>query len=179
MSTTLGKRVSLIRKNMRMSQQSLAKELNLSKNYISLVENDKRSLSSTAQSLLCAISGADENWLRTGEGQPFYGNTKTRESIVYEAIKKARPDMPDSFPRKIAEAMAKLSSEDWMVLARMAQALVNEAQEKSEQAKYEKEKNPAQLEAEREAELLQKEADAVKRAAEGLSASEPGKSSVG
>lgn len=46
-----------------------------------------------------------------------------------DALKKARPDMPDSFAAHVAEALDKLDADDWMFLAKLAQDMAKKAKE--------------------------------------------------
>lgn len=153
MSTTLGERVSIIRKKLGMSQQELANELNLSKNYISLVENNKRNLSYTAQTVLCSISGANENWLRTGEGDPF--PPRTRREVVQRFVDHLDVLPDDDVKVRLISTLAELDEKYWVILADIAKTLSGQKEEHLE----------------RESRLLQEEAEAVKKDGEKCSAS--------
>ena len=121
-----------------MTVQAFSDYLGVSKSTLEGYEYGYRNPSKAFISLVCNRMNIREEWLRTGEGPRFIERDQSRESIVYEAIKKARPDMPDSFPKGIAGAMAKLSSEDWMFLARLAQDMAKRAKELEKEKEAEK-----------------------------------------
>ena len=73
----MNKRIRELRETLKKSQDEFAKELELSRNYISLVENGQRNLSSQSIKLLCSIHNVNEEWLRTGNGEMFIPVSKS------------------------------------------------------------------------------------------------------
>ncbi len=69
-------RIKKLRKDLNMSQDTFAKKLSLTKNYISLVENGSRNLSEQSLKLLCSMFNVNEEWLRTGIGEPYIEKSK-------------------------------------------------------------------------------------------------------
>lgn len=116
-----------VRKDREMTVQAFADYLGVSKSTVESYEYGRRKASTAYIKLVCERFGVNEQWLLTGEGDMCA--SVSREKAVYDAIRKARPDMPDSFPKDVAAAMAKLSSEDWMFLARLAQDMAKKARE--------------------------------------------------
>lgn len=64
-------RVKQIRLQFDLSQADFAKRLGLSQQTLSGVENETRPLTDHTAKTICSVFGVDENWLRTGEGEPF------------------------------------------------------------------------------------------------------------
>lgn len=64
-------RIKLLREQLGYSQEFFAKEVGLTKNYISLVENGKRTFAERTLKDICRKFNVNENWLRTGEGKMF------------------------------------------------------------------------------------------------------------
>ena len=120
-------RIKRIREENQMSQQAFADALGVSKSSIEKYEYGARQPTNALSKVICDRFSVNEQWLLTGEGNMYA--SVSREKAVYDAIRKARPDMPDSFPKDVAAAMAKLSSEDWMFLARLAQDMAKKARE--------------------------------------------------
>ena len=116
-----------VRKDREMTVQAFADYLGVSKSTVESYEYGRRKAPTAYIKLVCERFGVNEQWLLTGEGNMYA--SVSREKAVYDAIRKARPDMPDSFPKDVAAAMAKLSSEDWMFLARLAQDMAKKARE--------------------------------------------------
>lgn len=121
-------RIKRIREENQMSQQAFADALGVSKSSIEKYEYGARQPTNALSKVICDRFSVNEHWLLTGEGSMYA--PVDREKAVYDAIKKARPDMPDSFPRDMAAAMSHLSDEDWMFIARMAQDMAKKARER-------------------------------------------------
>lgn len=64
-------RISFVRRHTGLNQTEFAEKLNLTKNYISLIENGNRSPSDRTIADICRIFGVDRIWLETGAGEPF------------------------------------------------------------------------------------------------------------
>lgn len=77
-------RISFVRKNSGLNQTEFAEKLNLTKNYISLIENGNRTPSDRTISDICRIFGVDEIWLRDGIGEPF--REKSDEERIAEVL---------------------------------------------------------------------------------------------
>ena len=107
----MNKRIRELRETLKKSQDEFAKELELSRNYISLVENGQRNLSSQSIKLLCSIHNVNEEWLRTGNGEMFQPITKNDEisKLFGEVLKENNYD----FKRRLISALAKLDDVGW------------------------------------------------------------------
>lgn len=77
-------RISFVRKNSGLNQTGFAEKLNLTKNYISLIENGNRIPSDRTISDICRTFGVDEIWLRDGIGEPF--REKSQEEHIAEVL---------------------------------------------------------------------------------------------
>lgn len=62
-------RILKIRKKAKLNQEDFAKRLNLTKNYISLIETGNRIPSDRTVSDICREFDINEQWLRTGDGE--------------------------------------------------------------------------------------------------------------
>ena len=122
-------RLAAIRKELGLSQTEFAERLGLTSNFVWMLEKGDRNPSKKTIETICSTFNVSREWLENGSGPRFVDAPPDREKAVYDAIRKARPDMPDSFPKDVAAAMAKLSSEDWMFLARLAQDMAKKARE--------------------------------------------------
>lgn len=120
-------RLRSIQKQNKMTMQRFADFLGIPKPTLEGYMYGTRTPNTAFINLVCDRFNVSEEWLRTGK-EPMYRGMD-REKAVYAAIKKARPDMPDSFPKDFAAAMAKLSEDDWLFIARMAQDMAKKARE--------------------------------------------------
>ena len=120
-------RLRAIQDKNEMTKKEFAESLGIPKSTLEGYMYGKRNPNKAFIRLVCDRFSVNEHWLLTGEGSMYA--PVDREKAVYDAIKKARPDMPDSFPKDFAAAMAKLSEDDWMFIARMAQDMAKKARE--------------------------------------------------
>ena len=60
-------RIAELRKSLELTQDEFAKRLNLSRNYIWMIENGERIPPERTISAICREFGVREEWLRTGE----------------------------------------------------------------------------------------------------------------
>ena len=119
MDSGLIERLIKIRKNENLSQSDFAKRLDLSRNFISLVENGNRELSDRTLRDICKEFNINENWLRTGEGEPR--TPVTRKQAIADFMADCLKDEEDSFRSGLIEALAELSVEEWEVLEKIAE----------------------------------------------------------
>ena len=119
----MNKRIRELRETLKKSQDEFAKELELSRNYISLVENGQRNLSSQSIKLLCSIHNVNEEWLRTGKGEMFQPITKNDEisKLFGEVLKENN----DDFKRRLISALAKLDDVGWEKLENLIDNISN------------------------------------------------------
>lgn len=64
-------RIIKIRESEGLSQEKFAERLGLSRNFINQVENGKKNISDRTISDICREFNVNEEWLRTGEGNPY------------------------------------------------------------------------------------------------------------
>ena len=107
-------RIKELRESLGKSQGELAKDLGLSRNYISLVENGNRNLSEQSQKVLCSLYNVNEEWLKSGTGEMFCQIDKNDEisKLFGEVIKEDDGD----FKRRLVNALAKLDDDGWNAL---------------------------------------------------------------
>lgn len=107
-------RIKELRESLGKSQGELAKDLCLSRNYISLVENGNRNLSEQSQKVLCSLYNVNEEWLKSGTGEMFCQIDKNDEisKLFGEVIKEDDGD----FKRRLVNALAKLDDDGWKTL---------------------------------------------------------------
>ncbi len=106
---TIGKRIKLLRKDLRLTQGKLGEKIYREKSIISKIENDEVELSSSIRLALCSVLGVREGWILTGEGE-----------IFSKAPEKTR-DVSDS-PAEAAKADQIKISEDLFLATRVLES---------------------------------------------------------
>lgn len=91
-------RIVSIRKESGLTQEEFGKELNLSQNYVWMLESGKRAPSARTIIDLCKKFQISEEWLRTGEGEMKAPMTKQAEisSIMAQLFHKEETD-PETY----------------------------------------------------------------------------------
>lgn len=117
---TQGERVRTLRKTLGLTLEKFAEPIGVKKAAISNIENDIRGLTDQMIISICREHHANEEWLRTGEGEMFLPLTRNQVITDFAAdlIKEE-----DSFRSRLIEALAKLSEDEWEVLEKIAKNL--------------------------------------------------------
>ena len=112
-------RIRQVRMNANLSQTEFAERINLSKNFISLVENGGREPSDRTIRDICREFGVNETWLRTGVGDPFLPSV--REQEIAALTKTLMSDRPESFRSRLVTALLKFPPDapEWEALEKI------------------------------------------------------------
>ena len=114
-------RIEAVRKHEGLTQEQFADRINLSRNYLWMLENGSRTPSDRTISDICREFGVREAWLRTGEGEMFVQDTQSEQVAAFLAD--LTKDDSDTFKKRFVEMLAGLSPADWELLERMAEKL--------------------------------------------------------
>ena len=121
----INKRFRELRKMCKKSQEEWADIMGLSRSGITEIEAGRRNVTEKHIKLLSIepIDGRyiNEDWLRTGDGDPF--KKLTRSQVITDfAADLIKED--DSFKTRLIEALAKLEDDDeWEILEKLAKDL--------------------------------------------------------
>lgn len=80
----LADRILAIRKDSGLSQSAFGEKLNLSQNFVWMIEKGQREPSDRTVSDICRVYGVNETWLREGTGAMYV--PKTREETIAELV---------------------------------------------------------------------------------------------
>ena len=108
------------------SKTDFAKRLNLSQGMVSRLCSGSAKPSDRTIADICREFGCDDQWLRTGDGQPFRQESR-QDMIMRFAGQTVRGS--DEFRKAFVAGLAKLEPEDWQNLARIFKKF-NDAYEK-------------------------------------------------
>ena len=120
----INKRFRELRKMCKKSQEEWADIMGLSRSGITEIEAGRRNVTEKHIKLLSIepIDGRyiNEDWLRTGDGDPF--KKLTRSQVITDfAADLIKED--DSFKTRLIEALAKLNDDEWEMLEKLAKDL--------------------------------------------------------
>lgn len=122
----INRRFRELRKICKKSQEEWADIMGLSRSGITEIEAGRRNVTEKHIRLLSieSIDGKyiNEDWLRTGDGDPF--KKLTRSQVITDfAADLIKED--DSFKTRLIEALAKLNDDEWEILEKLAKDLSN------------------------------------------------------
>ena len=121
----MNERISLVRKQAGLTQEEFGAQVGgLSRNYIWMIEKGERVPSDRTIADICREFNVSETWLRTGEGEMFQPKSRNEELMEF-ATTVAEGD-PGSIQAQLLAVMARLTDEQWEVLAQVAKKFVEE-----------------------------------------------------
>lgn len=125
------------------NKSKFARQLNVTPAYISKLCKDKENIPSDRTIAdICREFNVNENWLRTGQGDPYVQLSRDEELAQFfgNVMKGEDPD----FRRRLLSVMSRLTTDEWALLEQMAWKLVDELRQDSgqEASSEEGKKNP-------------------------------------
>lgn len=127
---TVGERIKYVRSKItdpagkRITLERFGAKIGLTKSALSMIENDKSSLTDQTALAISREYGVSLEWLRTGSGEPF--PPKSHEEEIAEFFKTAQTATQGSIMTRLLSIMARLDESDWETLAKIAQMIVDE-----------------------------------------------------
>ena len=120
-------RISEIRKQTGLTQEEFAKRINMSRNYIWMIEKGERTPADRTVSDICREFGVNRVWLETGVGEPFQPKDKREElKSVFADVLSGRQSDKNAF----IEAVAQLPDDVFPVLVKSWIAAAEEMKQK-------------------------------------------------
>lgn len=102
------------------TQAEFAESLKISRSNLGNIETGAVSLTDRIISSICEKFRVREEWIRTGEGEPFKPLTRS-QAIMDFASDLIQED--ESFKARLIGALAKLSEDEWEILEGIAKKL--------------------------------------------------------
>lgn len=135
-------RIKELRKNKKLTQAEFGERIGVKGNTITTYENGSRVPSEAVIKSICRVFNVNEDWLRTGRGDPYIQLSRDEELAQFfgEVMKGEDPD----FRRRLLSVMSRLTTDEWALLEQMAWKLVDELRQDSgqEASSEEGKKNP-------------------------------------
>ena len=126
-------RIKLVRSELGMTQEEFAKKLNLSRNFIFLIEKGERDPSARTIIDICNKFGISQTWLETGEG-PMQSPSSDNERIAEYLGGLLRGSVETDIQLRLISCLSKLSPDEWEVLYKLAKEWTNEGKKDEGQA---------------------------------------------
>lgn len=120
-------RIEEVRKREGLTQEQFAEKINLSRNYLWMLENGSRVPSDRTIKDICDKFGIREEWLRNGTGEMMVQDAQSDKVVAF--IGDVTRDDDDTFKKRFVEMLADLSPGDWELLERMAEKLTQKKEE--------------------------------------------------
>lgn len=120
---TINNRIRNVRTEKKLTQKEFAKKLNVSENFIWMIEKGDRVPSDRTISDICRIFSVDEVWLRTGVGEPFA--PKTRRDMIDEYVGQLSNGKHSDIEELLVDLMAETTADEWRALANLFQKLAD------------------------------------------------------
>lgn len=111
MDNGIGERIKLARKSKKFTQKALAEEINLSSNYIYLIESGNEKPSDRTVKDICSKLKVNYHWLVNGTGEMFSDDDGDAQAIIDSVM-----TSDNEFAKKTLVAFAKLSEEQWELI---------------------------------------------------------------
>ncbi len=122
---TFRDRILFLLEYKKITKTEFANKLNITQAYVSRITNNGSVPSDRLIEDICEKFDINEKWLRTGEGEMSI--TRTKKQIITDFMGDLIVDEEDSFKRRLIEALAKLTPEDWEVLERLAENITKKS----------------------------------------------------
>ena len=117
----VNERIKSLRKSLSMTQEEFSKRIGLSRNFIAQVEIGTKTPSDRTISDICREFNADEEWLRTGNGEMFI--PKSKEQLFAELLGEAVKADENDFKRRLFLALSKLDDSGWENLEKLIDSI--------------------------------------------------------
>ena len=115
---TEGERVNWLRKEIGLTLEKFGEKLGVQKSAISKIEHDQCSISDQMAKSICREYGVREEWLRSGEGDPF--GSQTMNQSILSFANEVMADEDESFRKRVLAVLSRLDPNDWEVLEKIA-----------------------------------------------------------
>lgn len=115
----INERIKYLRKEiLKLTQQDFAEVLNISRSNEGNIEIGRIAVTERVLTSICEKFNVNEEWLRNGIGDPLI--PRTRNQIITDFLGDLIKDEDESFKKRLIEALAKLESEEWELLEKVA-----------------------------------------------------------
>ena len=118
-------RIRQLRKQLHLSQEEFGRRLQLSRNFIYMVENGQRELSNRTIDDICNCFNVNRNWLVNGIGEMYVPSEEDDRlgTFIGEALS---GQIADDVRLYLLRTLSQLEPDDWEVLYKVARLWVDQ-----------------------------------------------------
>jgi hypothetical protein len=120
-------RLKELRKALGLTQQEFADRLHIKRTNIGNYEVGVSLPTDSVIALICREFNVSEEWLRNGTGEMFIPMTRDEEIATF--IGSIQADVDDTFKKRLISVLAKLDENEWDLLEKIAEDIVNSKKE--------------------------------------------------
>ena len=114
METTIGERISMVRKSQDYTLEKFGEAIGIKKGSVSLLEHGINTPADRTILMICNRFRVSEQWLRTGEGDMFKSSTSSEEIESFLNTLAITDD--ENFKKRLILYLAQLNDSDWKKL---------------------------------------------------------------
>lgn len=129
MEWTVNGRITLLRKELKLSQTEFGKRIGVSRGVIKNIDDKNVQAKPLLIDQICKEYNVNREWLVEGEGEMFIEST--RDEQIIEFVSKALVGEDDTFKKRLITALIDMTVEEWEALEK----LINRLAQSQEQQK--------------------------------------------
>lgn len=111
--------IYLRKKLLKMNQEDFSKRIGLKRSSLANIEAGYVNLTDRNIELICAAYNVNENWLRTGEGDPF-NKLSEQEELASWMGSIVKPENDGETMQRIIRLLSQLEDDDWEAIKKIA-----------------------------------------------------------
>lgn len=117
----MNNRIKELRKALGLTQKEFGERIGVKPNTIATYEIGRNEPIDAVLELICREFKVNDRWLRFGEGEKFLQLTPSQE--IADFMSPLLQEESDEFKRRFITMLARLTEDDWKVLAKMAEEM--------------------------------------------------------
>lgn len=122
---TISERIRFLRKDkLHLTLEEFGKHFGVTKVAFSKIENGQRGVTEQMILSICREFNVNENWLRTGEGDPFV--ERSREEQIRDYFSDLQ-GLSGELKDRLLDALAAIRPEDWKLIEQLVNRIVAES----------------------------------------------------
>lgn len=115
----INERIKYLRKELlHLTLEQFGEKVGVKRSAVCSIENERRGVTDQMFRSICREFGVREEWLRTGDGDPFAPQTRNQELQTF--MNRVLADEEESFRKRLIAALSKMNPSDWEVLEKIA-----------------------------------------------------------
>ncbi len=119
-------RIKELRKTtLKMNQTDFGEKIGLSQSNVANIEKGRISLTDRNIQVVCTTYNVNENWLRTGEGNPFNEMSEQEELAAWMGSI-MRPENDGGTKQRIIRILSQLEDDEWEAIEKIALKIAEE-----------------------------------------------------